>query len=301
MSNSGNTAISEQKHGLKVENETMLKITWKRLKRNKLAVISLGLIIFFYLVAIFAPMIAPYSIDDMDFDSLWSVPSKSHLMGTDSMGRDLFTLVIYGSRVSLTVGLVSMAIAITIGTVLGAISGYYGGIVDNIIMRITDIFLCFPSFFLILTIVAMFGNGIYKVIVIIGLTSWMSVARLVRGQFLSLKERDFVEGARALGANDARIIFTHLLPNSMAPIIVAATMRVGSTILTEAVLSFLGLGVKQGTVSWGGLLQDAQAITVMKQTPWVAIFPGMMIFVTVLAFNLLGDGLRDALDPKLKH
>ncbi len=293
--------VLEQKYGLTVENESMLKITWRRLRRNKLAVVSLILIILLYLVAIFAPMIAPYAVDDMDFDNLWSKPTKAHWMGTDSMGRDLFTLILYGSRISLSVGIVSMAIAITIGTILGAIAGYYGGIVDGIIMRFTDIALCFPSFFLILTIVAMFGNGIYKVIVIIGLTSWMSVTRLVRGQFLSLKEREFVEGAKALGANDFRVIFKHLLPNSMAPIIVASTMRIGSTILTEAVLSFLGLGVKHGTVSWGGLLQDAQAITVMKQTPWVAIFPGMMIFVTVLAFNLLGDGLRDALDPKLKQ
>ena len=216
------------------------------------------------------------------------------------MGRDLLSMIIYGSRISLTVGLVAMSIAMTIGTVLGAISGYYGGIVDNIVMRFTDIALCFPQFFLILTIVALFGNGIYKVIVILGLTSWMGVARLVRGQFLSLKEREFVEGARALGANDARIIFKHLLPNSMAPIIVAATLRVGTTILVEAVLSFLGLGVKQGTITWGGLLQQAQGLTTMLETPWVAIFPGLMIFITVLSFNLFGDGLRDALDPKLK-
>ncbi|AZR73693.1 peptide ABC transporter permease [Anoxybacter fermentans] len=301
MTEKANLAQSAQKHGLKTENETMLQITWKRLKKNKLAVISLWIIIFLYLMAIFAPYIAPYELDEMDFENLWGPPSKQHWMGTDAMGRDLLTLIIYGSRVSLTVGIVSMLIAVSIGTLLGAIAGYYGGIVDSIIMRFTDIALCFPSFFLILTIVALFGNGIYKVIVIIGLTSWMGVTRLVRGQFLSLKEREFVEGARALGANDARIIFKHLLPNSMAPIIVASTLRIGSTILTEAVLSFLGLGVKQGTVSWGGILREAQSITVMVETPWVAIFPGLMIFITVLAFNLLGDGLRDALDPKLKQ
>lgn len=283
------------------ENQSMLKITWKRLKKNKLAVLSLGVIILLYLMAIFAPLLAPYSIDEMDFENLTAKPSWSHPMGTDDMGRDLLSLVIHGSRVSLTVGIISMFIAVSIGTLLGAISGYYGGKIDSMIMRLTDIALVFPTFFLILTIVAMFGNGIYKVIIIIGLTSWMGVTRLVRGQFLSLKQREFVEGARALGAKDARIIFQHLLPNSMAPIIVAATLRIGGTILTEAVLSFLGLGVKQGTVSWGGLLQQAQGITVMTQTPWVAIFPGMMIFITVLAFNLFGDGLRDALDPKLKQ
>ncbi len=292
---------SDQKQGLTKDNETMLQIVWKRLRKNKLAVISATIVILLYLMAIFAPMLAPYATDDMDFDNLFGKPSAQHWLGTDSMGRDLLTLVMYGSRVSLTVGLVSMGIAITLGTVLGAISGYYGGIVDNIIMRFTDIALCFPQFFLILTIVAVFGNGIYKVIVILGLTSWMGVTRLVRGQFLSLKEREFVESARALGANDARIIFKHLLPNSMAPIIVAATLRVGTTILTEATLSFLGLGVKQGTISWGGLLREAQGITVMLETPWVAIFPGLMIFLTVLSFNLLGDGLRDALDPKLKE
>lgn len=288
-------------HSLKSENETMLQIVWKRLKKNKLAVISLVIIVFLYLVAILAPVIAPYPVDDMDFENIHGAPSSQHWLGTDSLGRDLFSLIIFGSRISLTVGIVSMAIALSIGTFLGAISGYYGGVIDNIIMRFTDIALCFPQFFLILTIVALFGNGIYKVIVIIGLTSWMSVTRLVRSQFLSLKQREFVESAKALGASDARIIFQHLLPNSMAPVIVAATLRVGSTILTEAVLSFLGLGVKQGTVSWGGLLQDAQSITVMLETPWIAIFPGLMIFITVLSFNLLGDGLRDALDPKLKQ
>lgn len=295
--------ISDQQmdHSLKSENETMFQIVWKRLKKNKLAVISLIIIVLLYLVAIFAPVIAPYPIDEMDFENIHGAPSAKHWLGTDSLGRDLFSLVIYGSRISLTVGIVSMAIALSIGTVLGAISGYYGGVIDNIIMRFTDIALCFPQFFLILTIVALFGNGIYKVIVIIGLTSWMRVTRLVRSQFLSLKQREFVESAKALGASDARIIFQHLLPNSMAPVIVAATLRVGSTILTEAVLSFLGLGVKQGTVSWGGLLQDAQSITVMLETPWIAIFPGLMIFITVLSFNLLGDGLRDALDPKLKQ
>lgn len=295
--------ISDQQtdYSLKSENETMFQIVWKRLKKNKLAVISLIIIVLLYLVAILAPIIAPYPVDEMDFENIHGAPSAQHWLGTDSLGRDLFSLIIYGSRISLTVGIVSMAIALSIGTFLGAISGYYGGVIDNIIMRFTDIALCFPQFFLILTIVALFGNGIYKVIVIIGLTSWMRVTRLVRSQFLSLKQREFVESAKALGASDARIIFQHLLPNSMAPVIVAATLRVGSTILTEAVLSFLGLGVKQGTVSWGGLLQDAQSITVMLETPWIAIFPGLMIFITVLSFNLLGDGLRDALDPKLKQ
>ena len=291
----------QEDYSLKHEDETMLKIFWKRLKKNKLAVASLVIIVFLYAVAILAPVIAPYPIDQMDFENIHGAPSLKHWMGTDSFGRDLFSLVIYGSRISLTVGIISMAIAMSIGTILGAISGYFGGIVDNIIMRFTDIALCFPQFFLILTIVALFGNGIYKVIVIIGLTSWMQVTRLVRGQFLSLKQREFVESAKALGASDARIIFKHLLPNSFAPVIVAATLRVGTTILTEAVLSFLGLGVRQGTISWGGLLQDAQSITVMVETPWVAIFPGLMIFFTVLSFNLLGDGLRDALDPKLKE
>lgn len=290
-----------KQQSFQTETQSMLKMTWKRLKKNKLAVISLGVILLLYLMALFAPLLAPYSVDDMDFENLTAKPSWSHPMGTDDMGRDLLSLVIHGSRVSLTVGIISMLIAVSIGTLFGAVSGYYGGKIDNMIMRLTDIALVFPTFFLILTIVAMFGNGIYKVIIIIGLTSWMGVTRLVRGQFLSLKQREFVEGARALGAKDARIIFHHLLPNSMAPIIVAATLRIGGTILTEAVLSFLGLGVKQGTVSWGGLLQQAQGISVMTQTPWVAIFPGMMIFVTVLAFNLFGDGLRDALDPKLKQ
>ena len=283
-----------------LKNSQPLKDTWKRLQKNKLAYFSLWVILMLYLMAIFAPFLAPYPLDAMDFDNLFAHPDLGHPLGTDSMGRDILTLVLYGSRVSLTVGLLAMSIALSIGVLLGAIAGYYGGLVDSIIMRFTDMALIFPQFFLILTIVSIFGNGIYKVIVVIGLTSWMTVARLVRGQLLSLKEREYVLGAKALGANDLRIICRYLLPNTLAPLIVVATLRVGSTILTEAALSFLGLGVKAGTVSWGGLLHEAQSLTVMTETPWVAIFPGLMICVTVLAFNLLGDGLRDALDPKLK-
>lgn len=277
-----------------------LQVMWRRLKKNKIALISLSIILLLYTLAIFAPLLTPYDLEEMDFDNIWGVPSKLHPMGTDGMGRDLLTLVLHGSRVSLSVGLISMLIAVTIGTVIGAVSGYYGGMVDRILMSLTEIGLCFPSFFFVLTIVALFGNGIYKVMLIIGLTSWMGVARLVRGQFLSLKERDFVESAKALGISDLRIIFSHLLPNALAPIIVAATLRVGGTILTEAALSFLGLGVQQGTVSWGGLLKEAQSISVMLETPWVAIFPGVFIFITVLSFNVLGDGLRDALDPRVQ-
>lgn len=268
---------------------------------NKRIVITLLIIACLYMIAIFAPHIAPYKPDDMDFNNLYGRPSPEHLMGTDSMGRDLLSLVIYGSRISLTVGLVSMLISVAIGTLLGALAGYYGGLIDNIIMGLTDVALCFPTFFLILTIVAFFGNGLYKIIVIIGLTSWMGITRLVRGQFLSLKEREFVESVQALGANDFRIILRHLLPNSMASLTVAATLQVSTAILTEAALSFLGLGVKPGTVSWGSLLYSAQQIKVMTKTPWLAIFPGLMIFITVLSFNLLGDGLRDVLDPKSKE
>lgn len=288
---------SQFKYFFQAEN-SFLQDLWRRLKMNKVALVCLSIIVLLYTLAILAPFIAPYDIEEMDFDNLWGAPSRHHPMGTDGMGRDLLTLVLYGSRVSLSVGLISMMIAVTIGTGIGAVSGYYGGLVDRILMSLTEIGLCFPSFFLVLTIVALFGNGIYKVMMIIGLTSWMGVARLVRGQFLTLKERDFVESAKVLGISDLRIILIHILPNALAPIIVSATLRVGGAILTEAVMSFLGLGVKQGTVSWGGLLKEAQSISVMLETPWVAIFPGIFIFIIVLSFNVLGDGLRDALDPR---
>lgn len=275
-------------------------MNWKHFYQNRFTLASFVVILTFYIVAIFAPLLAPYQIDEMDFAQVSQKPSLDHWMGTDGLGRDVLSLVIYGSRVSLTVGLVAAVIAVTVGTLAGAMAGYYGGLIDHVVMQFTDIMRVFPTFFLILTVVAMFGNGIYKVIVIIGFTSWMGVARLVRSQVLSLKTREFVEGARALGARDGRIILRHLLPNMLAPIIVAATLRMGSTILVEAALSFLGLGVREGTVSWGGLLQEAQGMSAMVETPWVVIFPGVVISITVLAFNRFGDGLRDALDPKSK-
>lgn len=270
-----------------------------RFKKNRLALIGLGIITILALLAIFAPFITPY--DPSEFVGIIGTPqppSLKHPFGTDVYGRDYFSRAIYGGRISLTVGLVAVSISVIIGTILGALSGYYGGIIDSLIMRLVDVMLSFPSFFLILTIQAILSPSIYNVMIVIGITSWMGVARLVRGQILSLKEIEFVESARAVGASDFRIIFRHILPNSLAPVIVAATLGVASAILIESALSFLGLGVQPPTPSWGNMLQDAQ--NYMRESWWLAFFPGILIAITVLSFNFLGDGLRDALDPRLK-
>jgi peptide/nickel transport system permease protein len=223
-------------------------------------------------------------------------PSFNHLFGTDDLGRDIFSRALYGARVSLSVGLVAVSIAVVIGTLFGSVSGYYGGWLDAFIMRFVDIMLSFPTIFLILTIQVMLTPNIYNVMIVIGITSWMGVARLVRGEFLSLKERDFVEAARAIGVKDLGIIFRHILPNAIAPIVVAATLGIAGAILTESALSFLGLGVQPPMASWGNMLMDAQAY--MRDAPWMAVIPGLLILITVLSIYFVGEGLRDALNVR---
>jgi len=225
-------------------------------------------------------------------------PSIKHPFGTDDFGRDVLSRLIYASRISLSVGFVAVGIALAIGIFLGAISGYYGGIVDQIIMRIVDIWISIPGLVLLITMVAVFGPGLFKAMVLIGILSWAGTARIVRGQFLSLREQGFVEAARATGARDWKIIFKHLLPNAMAPIIVDATLFLAGAILLEAGLSFLGLGAQPPTASWGNMLTDGQKY--LRTAWWIAIYPGLAIFITVLSFNFIGDGLRDALDPRLR-
>jgi peptide/nickel transport system permease protein len=206
--------------------------------------------------------------------------------------------VIWGSRISLSVGFVAAGVAVLLGTVIGALAGYFGGAIDNILMRFTEIVMSFPTFFLLITIVSIVERSIFNIMLVIGLTSWPGLARMVRGQFLSLREQEFVLAARALGASNARIIFRHILPNAMAPVIVSATLRIGGAILTESGLSFLGLGVQEPFPSWGNIINTGR--TFLRQAPWITAFPGIFIFLTVLSFNYVGDGLRDALDPRLK-
>jgi len=225
-------------------------------------------------------------------------PSAQHLFGTDDLGRDVFTRMLYGAGISLKVGFVAVGIATIIGVLLGSIAGYYGGVIDLIIMRFVDIMLCFPSFFLILAVIAFLEPSIFNIMAVIGLTSWMGITRLVRAEFLSLKERDFVLAVKAMGAKSPRIIFLHILPNAMAPVLVAATLGVASAVLVESALSFLGIGVQPPTPSWGNILTLGQST--LGVAWWLSLFPGMAILITVLGYNLLGEGIRDAIDPRLR-
>lgn len=282
---------------------------WKRFRRHRLAlvgIIALGLMVLF---AVFAQQLAPYdpnAIDNVHWQGTPLAPGVAHhVLGTDEVGRDLLSRLMYGARVSLTVGIAATLMEIIIGTVLGAISGYYGGWVDWIIMRITDVFLSIPLLPLLLVLTAIVSASSSKaslsfgvIVVIIGGLSWPPVARLVRAQFLSLREREYTEAARALGNNDLRIIFRHLLPNAMAPIIVQATLDVANVIIVESTLSFLGFGIQPPTASWGNMLSNA--ISNLQVAWWAAVFPGLCILITVLSINYMGDGLRDALDPNTR-
>jgi peptide/nickel transport system permease protein len=279
---------------------------WRRFRRHKVALGGIVVIAIMAFIAIFANALAPADpnfIDQVHWQGYALAPGASgHILGTDENGRDLLSRLMYGARISLTVAFFAVVMEITIGTILGAISGYYGGAVDFVIMRITDVVLSIPLLPLLLVITAIVAGTSNKaalnfvvIVLIIGGLSWPSVARLVRASFLSLREREFAEAARALGNNDGRIIFRHLLPNAIAPIIVQATLEVANVIILESTLSFLGFGIQPPTASWGSMLANAQAN--ITQAPWVAIFPGLCIFVTVLSINYAGDGLRDALDP----
>jgi peptide/nickel transport system permease protein len=271
----------------------------RRFVRNKLAVSGAIIVLILAVVAVFAPVIAPYDPTEPRYAEQLQPPSWSHLCGTDRIGRDVFSRMVYGSRVSLLVGFVAVGISTLIGLLLGALAGYFGRWLDSLIMRFVDLMLCFPSFFLILAVIAMLPPNIMTIMVVIGLTSWMSVARLVRAEFLSLKERDFVTAARSIGAGDLRIIFRHLLPNALAPVLVNATLGVAAAILIESALSFLGLGAQPPTPTWGNILKDGQAL--LSTGPWMSVFPGLAILITVMGYNLLGEGIRDALDPRLRE
>lgn len=250
----------------------------------------------FILFAIFAPLIARYNPSEVNINGILLPPSSEHPMGTDELGRDVFSRFLYGARVSISVGVISVAIRIIIGILIGAIAGYYGGIIDSLLMRFVDVMLTFPTFFLLLALVAFLEPSIFTVMAVIGATTWMGLARLVRAEVLSLKERGFVEASRALGANDILILFRHILPNSMGPVIVSAVLGVAGAILTESGLSFLGLGVPPPTPSWGNIIFDGKDN--LDIAPWLSFFPGIAILITVLGFNLMGDGLNEVMQPK---
>ena len=269
-----------------------------RLFRDKLAVVGLIIVLSFFILSILTPYIAPYDPNIIDVEKILVPPSWEHLFGTDDLGRDVFTRMLYGAGISLKVGFVAVGIAVLVGVLLGAIAGYYGGWVDIIIMRFVDIMLCFPSFFLILAVIAFLEPSIFNIMAVIGLTSWMGITRLVRAEFLTLKERDFVLAEKAMGAKNSRIIFVHILPNAMAPVLVAATLGIASAVLVESALSFLGIGVQPPTPSWGNILTQGQSVLGIAW--WLSFFPGMAILVTVLGYNLLGEGIRDAIDPRLR-
>lgn len=265
------------------------------LKRNKLAAIGLIFLTVVAVCAVIAPIIAPYDPSEILEESIQG-PGPSHIFGTDDMGRDILSRLLYGGRISLSVALIAVIVSVSLGTFIGAISGYYGGILDEIIMRFTDIMLSFPTIFLILAIQSVLTPSIFNVMIVIGVTSWMGISRLVRAEFLSIKEREYVESARAIGCSDLRIIFRHILPNALAPVIVAGTLGMAGAILTESALSFLGLGVQPPTPSWGNMLMDSQAY--LFDAPWMAIIPGILIVITVLSLYFVGEALREASSPK---
>jgi len=275
-------------------------IASRQFRRNRPALMGLGLILLFYLVALTAPWLAPYDpIAQHDIArTSYLAPSISHWFGTDKFGRDVLSRIVYGARISLAIGFLATAISITIGTLIGAVAGYLGGKVDAVLMRFTDTVLAFPRLVLLIMIVALFNPSITIIILVLGLTQWPGTTRIVRGDVLSLREREFVQAARALGLGRARIILRHLIPNVLAPIIVSATLGIGNTILAEASLSFLGIGVQAPTPTWGSMVAEGR--DALAAAWWVATFPGLVIVAVVLAFNLLGDGLRDALDPRLR-
>jgi peptide/nickel transport system permease protein len=296
------------------QERTMRGMIWNQFRRHRLAVAGLVVLAVLSLGAIFVPYISPYPPELSTFQERRAAmankdmaPSLAHPMGTDPLGRDIMTRLLYGGRISLTIGLLATAVGIVIGTVVGAVAGFYGGWVDNALMRLTDMFIALPRIFMLIIMSLLMRDlevpilraygGAGGIILILGILSWTNVARVVRGQFLSLKEKEFVEAARTLGIKNMRIVFRHVLPNTATPVIVAATLLVGATIISESGLSFLGFGVQPPTPTWGNMLNSAQS-EMLNGHWWMAVFPGLMIFFTVISINYIGEGLRDALDPR---
>jgi peptide/nickel transport system permease protein len=277
---------------------TRIREIWQRLSQNKLAVLGLIIIVLLILVAIFADFIAPYAYDQQDLANAFQSPGNGHLFGTDEFGRDIFSRVVYGTRISLLIGFIAVAIAVVVGVILGAIAGFYGDKVDNIIMRLMDIILSIPQILLAIAIVAALGNGLFNLMIAVGISSIPQYARIIRASVLSIKDQEFIEAAKAAGSSNRRIIFKHIIPNCLAPIIVQATLGVALAILTAAGLSFIGLGISPPTPEWGSMLSSGRSY--IRDYSYMTMFPGLAIVITIFALNVLGDGLRDALDPKLK-
>lgn len=280
------------------ESLSMRALLWRRFSRHKAAVASLALFLFVGVACGLAPLIAPYPFDGIDLDSVKQPPSFAHWMGTDDLGRDVLTRMLFGGRVSILIGILAAVVGTLLGTSIGAAAGYYGGAIDNILMRITDVAYAIPTLPLLIILSAYSRAALVSMVLIIGLLSWMTTARVVRSQVLSIKEMDYVEAARSMGATNLRILARHIVPNALGPILVGATLGVGNAIMIESSLSFLGLGVQPPTPTWGNMLMDSQATMATK--PWLTFFPGLAILAIVLAVNFMGDALRDALDPGVR-
>lgn len=285
------TDAEPRRHGY-----TMRSLVWRRLRRHRLATGSVGIVVAIGILCLAAPLIAPYDFDQINLGSIRQPPSLEHWFGTDALGRDLFTRLLYGGRVSILIGLMAAVIGTGFGALVGAVAGYYGGRVDDLLMRFTDVVYSIPTLPLLIVLASYTQAGATSMAVAVGVLSWMAIARVVRGEVLKIREMEYVEAARSLGASNGRIIGRHVLPNAVGPIVVGATLAVGNAIILESSLSFLGLGVQPPTPTWGNMLMDAQAT--MATQPWLSIFPGVAILIVVLCVNFLGDGLQDALDPR---
>ncbi len=282
-----------------IKKRSQLKEIWRRFRRNKQAMVGMCMLLLMIFSAIFASVISPYDPLQQDIINRLQPPSAAHFFGTDELGRDIFSRILYGSRISLTVGLIAVSISSVVGCALGAIAGYYGGVLDNVIMRCTDVLMAIPSILLNISIVAALGTGLQNVMIAIGISSVPAYCRIMRASLLSLKDQEFVDASRAAGASDPYIILNHILPNSLAPLIVQATLKIGGAILSCASMSFIGLGIVPPTPEWGAMLSTGRDF--LRDAPHLTAFPGMAIMFAVFAMNLMGDGLRDALDPKLKN
>jgi peptide/nickel transport system permease protein len=300
-----NPSVSLKPAAPKIDRDVKIEkkstVVWRRFRKNKLAVVGLSFFILVCLMAIFAPMLTKYRPDVYDIMDGFMPPSKKYIMGTDSMGGDIWTRIVFGARISLSVALLAMVCTVSVGIIYGAVSGFFGGWVDNIMMRIVDAIQSIPTFFLLLIVAAIITPSLWSTVLVLSVFGWTGMARIVRGEILSLKKRDFVEAAIATGETKASTIFYHVLPNAIAPITVIATLDIANNILAESSLSFLGLGIQPPTPSWGNMLTSAQELTTVMDYLWIVIFPGSFIVLTVLAVNFIGDGLRDALDPRMKE
>ena len=280
---------------------SQLAVTWRRFRKHKLALVGLSTLIVMALLIILAPLFLPYKPETLDLTATFAPTTAQHWLGTDDLGRDILTRLLYAGQISMSVGIICTAIVIVIGALIGVISGYFGGWIDTILMRIVDLLLAIPFFPLLLVLSQMLSQflpSFWTIVIILSVFGWLGICRLVRGQILSLRNLDFVEATRALGASNSRIMFRHMLPNSLAPLIVAATLAVGDFIISESALSFLGYGVKPPTPTWGNMLSDVN--NYFLEHPLLAFYPGLAILITVVSINFMGDALRDALDPRLK-